>query len=627
MESKRYRDLLDGIPHAIQECDASGVITFASRSNQEISGFTPEELVGTAIWERLVAAEDRERLREYLTYIVEAQPPPTPYHCTEQTKDGRRLELRVDWRYRRDGEGNPIGFISCLTDVTQQRDAERQQQRTKAELEQRVQERTEELQSIYDAMVDGVLIVDVLHDRVLRVNQAAERIMGYTMEELEVTPFSRVVPPARSQRVLEKLKALQEGTLKIAQSLPCIRKDGSEVRVDVTGGSIRYQGVPAAIFFLREEMDRDPYEDFLLEAEKSLPQLAANMRDVFWLCDRDANRVLYVSPSYEQTWGRSREELYANADAFCESVHPEDRKALWRHLRGSEKRSGSHQRFRILRPDGSVRWIHNRSFPIRDASGHAFRAIRISEDVTEVVESERAMHRSERLASLGTLAAGIAHEINNPIGAALIAAQTAIAVHDDPNAKQVVVDCLRNVVEAMDRCGRIVRNILRLARDEPRERSLECLSEIIRHAVDMSRESARKRGVTILESLDPSSPKLLLNAMEIELVLLNLIRNATEAKGANIWIRTEESARHVRVVVEDDGEGLDDERRTRGFDPFYTSRLDEGGTGLGLSIAHRIVADHLGNITLEPRSPKGARAVVEFPKAEASARTGQVFVE
>ncbi|MFO0946393.1 MAG: PAS domain S-box protein [Planctomycetota bacterium] len=609
-----YRCLLEVLPHPIQECDVDGIITYASPANQEISGYAPEELMGTPIWERLVLEEERGRLRDYLQFILKEKPAPVAYHAIEHAKDGRRIHLQIDWRYRCDETGKVVGFVSCLTDITHQVAAERELKLAREELENRVRERTFELQSIYDAIVDGVLIVDVLHDRVLHVNRAAERIIGYTMQELASVPYSRVVPPARSLSVIAKLKAIQDGTLKVAQSLPCVRKDGSEIRVDVTGGSIRFQGVPAAIFFLREESDRNLLEDLLRDAEKRLPQLAGNMREVFWLCDPVADKVLYVTPSYEQLWGRSREEVYESADRLCHAVHPADRRKLLRHLRGKDSAISANQKFRIVRPDGSVRWIQNRNFPIRDAKGCVHRVVRISEDVTETMEKERAMQRSERLASLGTLAAGIAHEINNPIGAALLAAQTALAVQGEANAAPVVADCLKNIVDAMDRCGRIVRNILRLSRDEPRERSWECINDIVRHAIDMSRESIRKRGVQVFDALDANLPKLFVNGMEVELVLLNLIRNALDAKAENVWMGTTESVEYVRIVVEDDGEGLTDDQCARVFDPFFTGRKNEGGTGLGLSIAHRIVADHQGQIFVKRRSPRGARAVVEFPK-------------
>ncbi len=140
---------------------------------------------------------------------------------------------------------------------------------------------------------------------------------------------------------------------------------------------------------LRYAMERHRLYKTLRSSEERFHQLTDNMREVFWLLDLANWKLLYVSPAYEQIWGRDRSELYESFDGWVDAIHPHDRDRVERHLRGEIQQDGFHEQYRIARPDGSSRWIGDRGVPIRDADGKIYRVAGIAEDITEQRKLER----------------------------------------------------------------------------------------------------------------------------------------------------------------------------------------------------------------------------------------------
>ncbi len=234
-------------------------------------------------------------------------------------------------------------------------------------------------------------------------------------------------------------------------------------------------------------------------------------------------------------------------------------------------------------------------------------------------EAERARaqaRRNERLAALGTLAAGIAHELNNPLGTIMLGAELAqtAAEREERNA---ALDRIRSDVE---RCNRIVKGMLQFGRDEPIDMQKVSISEIVRDASQHLLRELSRRGIAVEFELADRLPLVAADPTAIGQVVLNLVQNAAIASpdGSRIRIHTHADDDHVFCAVEDSGRGMDDEVRARAFDPFFTTRLREGGTGLGLSISHGIVTEHRGALEIAHSSPNGTRVVFALPRLDAA---------
>ena len=212
---------------------------------------------------------------------------------------------------------------------------------------------------------------------------------------------------------------------------------------------------------------------------------------------------------------------------------------------------------------------------------------------------------------MGQLAAGVAHEINNPLAAILSAAEFALASWDNRDDARGAVE---SIVEAAIRGGKIVDSVLTFARNESSAKRPEDLNTIISQTRALVRGHIARHGATLQIDLGDEVPAVLANGMELQQVVTNLIRNAAEAGAKNIVVSTRACPTGAEIRVEDDGPGLDEEQREHIFDPFFTTR--QKGTGLGLSIAYGIVSDHGGSIDLRTAEGGGGSiAVVTLPSA------------
>jgi PAS domain S-box-containing protein len=180
-------------------------------------------------------------------------------------------------------------------------------------------------------------------------------------------------------------------------------------------------------------------------------------------------------------------------------------------------------------PDGETRWQRWTERGIFDEHGTLLELQSVGQDITEQKQTEGALRRAERLASIGTMAAGIAHEINNPIAAALNAAEAAMRFKDDPDAKHLLERCLDNVVRSAHRCRLIVENVLKFSRQEPTERALADINSVVRDARVSALPHAERENATIELQLADDLPPVWINELEIEQVLTNLIDNAARS--------------------------------------------------------------------------------------------------
>lgn len=231
----------------------------------------------------------------------------------------------------------------------------------------------------------------------------------------------------------------------------------------------------------------------------------------------------------------------------------------------------------------------------------------------------------QRLVAIGTLTAGIAHQINNPIGAITAAAEFACIARDDPDSEQVREHALATILEEGRRCGRIVRSMLQFAREEPAKKWLEDLNPVIVQGIEQTRSYVAERGgrLSILLWSEPLIVRM--SPVDLEQVVVNLVRNGVESRkgGACVVVESRCEGNDAVVLVSDDGDGIDPELRQRVLEPFFTTRLVEGGSGLGLSVVHGILRDHGGRLEIENREGGGTRVRVRLPRVPAASSIQQ----
>jgi signal transduction histidine kinase len=236
---------------------------------------------------------------------------------------------------------------------------------------------------------------------------------------------------------------------------------------------------------------------------------------------------------------------------------------------------------------------------------------------------EAHMHQQQRLESIGTLAAGVAHEINNPINAAMNYAQL---TQDRLPTDSPLVEYTREILHETERVATIVRNLLQFSRTEKQSHSLACMADVIESTLSLIRAVIRHDQITLAVNVPANLPRLRCRSQQIQQVLMNLMTNARDAlnerypghdpdKVLNLSanLSEKEGGRWIRVTVEDHGIGITSEVREHMFDPFFTTKPRDKGTGLGLSISHGIVKEHHGELTVESEPGRFTRMHLDLP--------------
>jgi PAS domain S-box-containing protein len=255
--------------------------------------------------------------------------------------------------------------------------------------EEAVQRLSRQQKWILNSAGEGIYGLDC-YGKTSFVNPAAVRMLGWTEEELLGRSMHELLHHARPDGSPYPLQqcpiyaALRDGSVHSVYNEVFWKKDGTSLPVEYVSTPIFEEGaVVGAVVVFRDITERKLTEDALRESEELLRQVTENIREVFWMSDLEKNRILYISPAYEEIWGRTCESLRASPRSWLEAIHPDDRDRVLEAALNKQIDGRYDEEYRIVRPDGAIRWIHDRAFPVRDASRRVYRIAGIAEDITK----------------------------------------------------------------------------------------------------------------------------------------------------------------------------------------------------------------------------------------------------
>lgn len=296
-----------------------------------------------------------------------------------------------------------------------------------------------------------------------------------------------------------------------------------------------------------------------------------------------------------------------------EAIHPEDReRVLNQFSRAVEEGRPCETVFRFLHRDGTVRKVLSRRVPIRDADGKVLMYQGFNVDITALDQLQARLSRAERLATLGQVAAGIAHEIRNPLVG--IGSTTSLLLDDTPEQDARRAD-LAIILQETKRLDRIVNQIIDYARPREIAPVLFALSDMIQETVKLLEAPLAAKRLSVGLDVPPTLSPLHADRDQLKQVLLNVVQNAIDAvdgEGSVIEIVATDSGTGVAMTVSDSGRGIKPEDVPRVFEPFFTSGKRQG-TGLGLAICRNIIEAHGGDITLTSETGKGTTVRIWLP--------------
>ncbi len=389
---------------------------------------------------------------------------------------------------------------------------------------------------------------------------------------------------------------------------------------DENGAPLRMIGV------MRDVTEERAAEHALRESEERFRQIAETIQEVFWMCDLTTGQPMYVSPAFERISGHAPETI-TGPFGFLEIIHPDDRKRVAEQLAVLVVGDPFDEIYRVVRPDGSIAWVHDRATPIEDATGRPTRAVGITVDITEQRQLEEQLLLSQKLESIGRLAGGVAHDFNNLL--TVVLGCTTFAIDRLPADSPLRSD-LASVVDAAERATKLTSQLLTFARRRVISPTTVNLAELT-HGIERLLRRAIGESIELEIHLDPTLGFIRADPGQIEQVLTNLTLNARDAMpnggkltiaARNTTIDANAAARGIELVpgeyvtltVSDTGVGISPETRRHVFEPFFTTKDPGQGTGLGLATCYGIVRQAAGHISVESEPGYGTRFEILLPR-------------
>ncbi len=368
--------------------------------------------------------------------------------------------------------------------------------------------------------------------------------------------------------------------------------------------------------------DRKTIESQLSEREQRFRQLAENIDYAFWMIKPDFTEVLYISPAYEVIWGQTCESMYANPLSFLDSVHPEDREQVITE-RVSKMMSGHYNiEYRVIRPDGEVRWVHSRAFPVIDEDGQIYRIAGISEDITDRKKAQQQaieLHvEKEKVHMLSDFITNTSHELRTPLST--ISTSVYLAQRQtEPEKQRRYFEMIETRVWQLNRLIDQLHMMAKLDSSTDLGTTSLQVNQIIENVKLNLDNQATAKQIHITLNLQPQLPAIQAHYEYIHHAIENLLENAIlyTSENGTITIRTFSSAENVAIEIRDSGVGINSENVDRIFDRFY--KINEArtgnnsGAGLGLTMVKKIVELHQGRIEVESVHGEGSVFRLHLP--------------
>ncbi|MED2971300.1 PAS domain S-box protein [Fictibacillus sp. B-59209] len=359
----------------------------------------------------------------------------------------------------------------------------------------------------------------------------------------------------------------------------------------------------------RDVTEQKQMELGLLESEERFRQFAENANDVFWMRDSATCDYIYLSPSFKKLWGLDVSDIFEKRKTFYDTVFPDDMDRISDTFE-SVPETEYEIEYRIVKPDGEIRWVRSRAFPIFNEQGAVWRVAGIVEDITDLRDKEELLRKSDKLAVVGELAAGIAHEIRNPLTSIKGFIQLI-----KPDIREHISEI---ILSELDRIESIINEFLILAKPHSdMDYKWNDINQFIRQTIVLLDSEANLNNVQFDPCLTEHLPLVRSEGNQIKQVLINVIKNAIEAmsQGGTIKIKTSmQKEEFVCLTIQDEGIGISEERLNRLGEPFYSNK--EKGIGLGLMVSLKIIENHKGTITFSSKINEGTTVTILLPVAK-----------
>ncbi len=628
---ERFRGAFESAPFGLSLTASDGRFVQVNSTLCRMLGYSAPELFGMT-WLQLTHPDDREASAQATQELLAGRSGCYEIEKRYLHRSGSIMQARSRISLVRDSTGTPTYFVAQIEDIGERK---------------RVEEALRESEERFRTLADGcptIMWVTNADGGIRFVNRTFREFFQRTYEELREDKWQRLLHaddvPAYVAGFAEAIRAKTSFRAEARVQ----RADGewrwvasyAEPRFAASGEFLGHVGLSPDI------TERKQAEVAIQLSEEKFRQLAENIREVFWMTNATGTEMYYVSPAYEQIWGRTAESIYKNPFSWFEAIRPEDREHANQFFTMQVAGERIDSEYRITTPDGQERWIRDQAFPVRDASGELIRIVGLAEDITERKHHEAELIHARAAADAANTAksrllANMSHEIRTPMNGVIGTLQLMSLTSLTPEQ--------RRFVTIIENSGRsllaLIDDILDLSKIEAGKLTLERVEfNLLRLAEDVVQSlagQAEPKGLVLTLRAAPDTPTLVRgDSNRLRQVLTNLTSNAikfTERGAVTLklaLVAQAEGKTTIRFEVTDTGIGLRPEQIQPLFSAFSQADVSTtrryGGTGLGLAISKQIIEMMGGKIGVESREREGSTfwctavldtAAATAPRAEA----------
>lgn len=605
MGSQNFATLFNLMPFSCVINDFEGKTILANKHYCDVVGLSPQEIQGKTLRDLGRVSEPAihnsliEELKETGTILNK--------EISLNTSDGRRwliISSRViEW------EDEEEAILTATLDITQRKEVE-EKLRTSESLHR----------SLFEAANDAIIL---LKDGIfVEANSVTLEMFACSKEQIIGSSPQAYSPEYQANGIRsedyanDKIALALEGE-PLRFDWTHTRQDGSRFEAEVSLTRVDLEDGAYLLSVVRDVTKRRQREAALQRFERVIEQTT----EMVIITDTEA-RITYVNPAFEKISGFTAEEAIGQNPKILKSGKTpiETYKTMWAMINIGETWKGS---FINMGKNGVEYNVDATISPLRNSSGEIINNVAVMRDITHELEMEDRLRQSQKLEAIGTLAGGVAHEINNPIG---IIMNFAEIVKDQTEPDSEAHLFAKKIYGESERIEAIVKNLLSFSRQEKESHSPARMQDIIESTLSLTHKMLTKEQITVEKDVPDDLPMIKCRSNQIMQVLMNLITNARDAlnekyKGfdenkiikISCVLYEKEGRRWILTMVEDHGMGIPDSVKNRIFDPFFTSKPREKGTGLGLSVSHGIVKDHHGDIDVESVEGEYTRFFLELP--------------
>lgn len=614
----KYRELVENANSIILRKDPKGKIIFFNEFAEKFFGFSREEVLGKSVIETIVPETDTSGLdqRKMIQEIIES---PENYINNENeniSKDGKRVWVSWTNKAILDQNGQLKELLCIGNDITNHKKTESE-----------VKESKEFLENIFNSTLDGIIVCNE-KGNIESINNATEKILGYTIEEIKGKTLSILNPPDEKYRKLiikEWKKLIKKGSINNFQTV-WSKKDNSLCSVEINSRLIRdpKENILKSITSIRDVSKRKTVEETSAQLKMAIEQASEIVVII-----SAGGEIKYVNPAMEKATGYSP-EIMVGSNPFLINSEKHDYTFYEEIINAIEKGVTWKGHMTPLKPDGTTCELEMTLTPLRDTSGKITSYVAIARDITNELKLKNQLRQTQKMEAIGLLAGGIAHDFNNILGAVI--GFTEMAHYDAPEDSSIKYN-LEQVLESCVRAKSLVKQILAFSRQSKEDRIPTYIHLIVKETIKLIRASFPST-IEINYNIESLEDMMIADTTQIYQLIMNLCTNAGHAMRENGGVLTINLASinidkelaaispelppgdYIELTVSDTGSGIRPDVIDHIFEPFFTTKPVGEGTGMGLTAIKAIIKNHNGSISVNSEPGRGTAFHVFLPKAQ-----------